>query len=62
MVVLCANVFCLSAANVPPYSGTNDKTNRASEDCCKVSGMPVHVFGRVRPSEYPIRKGSLRQD
>lgn len=60
MVVLCANVFYQCGANEPPYSGTSDKTDRASGYCCKEHGKQARGCGRDRPNGYPRRKGNLR--
>lgn len=53
MVVLCANVYCLSDASGLPYSETSGKTSQASGYCCKEPGLPVPESGHVRPNGCP---------
>ena len=62
MVVLCANVFYLSAANVPPYSETSDRTSPPNVGCCREPGLLFRESGRARPNVHPVRRENLRSD
>lgn len=44
MVVLCANVYCLSLSNVKPYSGTNGGKAIPNADFCKEPCLPKHEY------------------